>query len=358
MRKFSPSALGALEACPKFVYDESKDTTYSDEGQLLHKAVETGDTVGLNEEQAEMVEHCLGFLSGVTAHSPGKHEVPLRITTADGDLLSGRVDFLGLNHHTARTAEVIDWKFGSTPVASAKFNPQLQAYALMTFNLHLNVDAVTTHIVAPRLALVTSHTWQRSQLPELELRIGTILARAKDPECQPTMSMDACRWCAAKSTCQVLSALVIRQDYTPIPIITKEEYAIMAPETRAKAQQLTEIFEDWAKQVRKNNAQFVQNGGEIPGYALQTRLGNVSIDNLPLAFQTLLTAYGPNGLTQDDLLRACSLSLTKLSPIIKELAKGGSDKEMKKKLEETLTAFIVRGEAYSFLKRKTKRETV
>lgn len=101
--------------------------------------------------------------------------------------------------------QVFDLKFGKGVPVDAKDNPQIRLYALGAtgeFSDLYDIDAVTMHIVQPRLDNITSETMQVSMLrkwggeyvkPRAELAArgeGNLLAG------------EHCRWCRCRSVCR------------------------------------------------------------------------------------------------------------------------------------------------------------
>jgi hypothetical protein len=175
----------------------------------------------------------------------------------------------------------------------------------------------------------------------------------EDETCEATPSEEACEWCGDKAHCPKLTALAIRQGTLLPDPVSFEAGRIMSPENRAKAHILAAVLEDWAKQIKHANTQAViQDGVEIPGFRLRSRVGNTQIVDM----KTAVDLIKAEGLTESSILNACSMSLSKLSDIY-YTEKGGTKKDARETIETKLKATISRGEPVIWLQReKSKKE--
>lgn len=343
--KFSASKLESLEACPRYRADEFQDKSFADEGTLLHTAVETGSLTGLDDEQHDLVEACLSFKSSLPQGVVTGHEFGMSSDFGE-DTLRGRIDMV--LYPTRQHTIVVDWKFGKAEVTGAKNNLQGQAYALMAFDCTKS-DMVTVHLVCPRQQVVHTHVFYRDKdYQMIRVRLQTIIDRVKDANIKATPSMDACRYCGAKATCAKIQALVLRQDYALIPVPSQEDLKLMLPETRGKLMDLTSILDSWIKQVKQENARFVREGGEVPGYSLKTRAGNPDVVNVPMAMDALVATFG---LAKEDVLRGLTMPIGEMAKLVK--TKTGA-KDAAKMVRDAINTFVQVGEDISYLQRDRK----
>ena len=71
--ELGPSTLKYVELCPG--YRSSDETNpFAEEGTLLHRAAETGDTSGLSTEQIRLVSACLDYIAPLEAAADSVHK--------------------------------------------------------------------------------------------------------------------------------------------------------------------------------------------------------------------------------------------------------------------------------------------
>lgn len=224
----SPSSLQSSEACPGFL-NEQRDSAASKDGTLQHKAAETRDLSILNgnEEMEWAVNKCLQYEDAVTNEyrlkgRPFTIFKEVKLTVGDDAVTEGYPDWIIA---TETEADGLDWKFGKEPVTETKHNLQAISYVLGVFRLLPTVQTVRFHFYPPyqrwsddeqRKKYV--HTFHRSEIEQLEVRIRVVIARkhkayeqikANDwTLAQPKHGL--CLWCARKGDCPKIGALVIQ----------------------------------------------------------------------------------------------------------------------------------------------------
>jgi len=347
--RLSPSVLECVEACPRYESapsDESSDV--ATEGTLLHKAMETGDTTGLDDDQLELVERCKEY----TRDDEGAEIFrELKVTMCG---LRGTVDYFAKRGKKGR---MIDYKFGRIPVTPAGKNGQLQSYVLGLFERFDDLEEVEAELVMPRLDDVTIHTYRRSDMASVVDRIAAVMARLHMPNARENPVEKACRYCARKAFCQALSELASTVctgvSGMQLPEVYKPGEMVL-PEDRAKAQVLSYILEDWAKQVRKENVKAaLENGVEIPGFEVRHRAGSPRINQPDAAFEMMKERFG---LSLHEFLSACTVKVTGLLDVTKEVVNSEGAKKTKADVRsevfETLKDVINEGQPVVFLQRK------
>lgn len=333
------SGLKYAEICPGFRNDSDGDSEAADEGKLLHKACETGDTTGLNDEQREQVEKCLGFIAPMVAGADRDlREQEMRVPIINR---RGIVDRLIVKN---RTAYAIDWKFGRNPVDDAEVNNQGQAYALALLTGMPDIDRVVVLFISPRCNDISKGEFTQADVPRLETRIMTILARraavfeeARHDLLFPTDEI--CRYCGNRGTCPALysKALVVAQNYSDTALEIPAQFhpsTWTTPEEHSVGRRLALVLEKWVESVKSHGLQFVTEAGQtIPGFDLKTKSGKREIRDTMAAYAAL-----KDELTFEEFLAACGpVSVSKLEEAVAAHAKRGEKSKRKEALYERLT---------------------
>ena len=351
--RFSPSALEALEGCPCYTSEESEDNTAADEGTLLHEAVENHDLSKLEtEEQHDLVLSCLGYenqlVAWMRAEYTGEavkilHEGHVKV----GELTEGTLDLVVT---AGNKAHIVDWKFGRVPVTGAPNNPQVQAYSAGVFEAFPEITEIVAHIYQPRLNAISRVDISRDQLPDIVKRIRDIIEACQDEDKVPTPSEKSCTYCSAKATCQALNntALTITKQ---LPLQMPAEFnpgTITNPVDMSKALTIAKIMEDWAKQVKRiAKSMVLEDGEEIPGYALRKRSGATKVVEPYLALQKVAETYD---VPIPTLLQSCSVSLPRLVDQVVCIT-GGTKKDAREKLLSELSDMVIQEEDVTYLQK-------
>jgi hypothetical protein len=124
--------------------------------------------------------------------------------------------------------------------------------------------------------------------------------------------------------------------------------AVLPPELRTKRHILAELLEDWVKQVKSSDLDAViTDGVEIPGYGIRTRQGNTTVEDMPTAIQVMRS----EGLSENGIINACSMSLDKLSDVYR-MEKGGTKKSSREAIEAKLQMVISKARPTVWLQRE------
>lgn len=333
------SGLRYAEICPGFANDTDGDREFADEGRRLHKAAETGDTAGLNDEQREQVEKCLSFVAPLLPDA----ERDLREQEIAVPIINRRgiVDRLIVKRGTAYA---IDWKFGWNPVDDAEVNNQGQAYALGILQGMPDVERVVVLFVSPRCNEISRGEYTRADVPRLETRIETILARraevfeqGREELLNPTDEL--CRYCGNRGTCPALyrKALVVAQNYSDTALEIPPKFhpsTWTSPEEHSVGRRLALVLEKWVESVKAHNMAFVAEAGQtIPGFELKSKSGKREIRDILATWAAL-----KDELTVEEFLAACGpVSVAKLEEAVAARAKRGEKAKRKEALNERLT---------------------
>jgi hypothetical protein len=352
-KPISPSKLELMEACAHYEGQEYADNSAAEEGTLLHKAVETDCKDDLDGvEQEDLVDRCIMFRDQIAA----KYKDPIflreqRISVEDGGntLTSGIVDEIIMSAHDPSEADIIDWKFGRAAVTAAEDNIQMLSYGAGTLQKYLELDRVHISLVCPRQDDTSTTTMRREDLPDVLLRIAKIQARAHHPDIKATPTEKACKYCARKAVCGELHTLAMKVSSGLMVPIILDPALIVEPEERAKAQVLSYILEDWAKQVRAANTRAVmEDQEEIPGFDLRVRSGSLKIEDPAQAIPKIMNDLG---LPLEAVAACCTVSAAKLTELMAAHL-GGTKKQHRDELAETLAGFVAQSDSVTFLQRK------
>ncbi|MBP7830997.1 MAG: DUF2800 domain-containing protein [Kiritimatiellae bacterium] len=345
--KHSPSSLKAKSICPHW-QNTGETSAAAEEGTALHRACETGDLAGLNEEQTHSVRMCLDYVrplieGGISVHREQRLDVAgLTFGTADLIVMTGD------NH-----AHVIDFKFGRVKVDDAEQNLQGFAYALGAMN-ECGVEHVTVHFLQPRCDTVSVARFSRqADGQRLYDAIHTVILNAENPAAPFRPAPDNCRFCGAHIECPALreKALTVYQGYAEDALPIPAEFHpsnIADPRQMAVALQLAPVLEKWAESVRKHAMDMVKGGAEIPGYELRFRTGKRTVRDVVEVWTAI---EGRLGITQLDYLQACTISLPQLEKIVAEHQEKGGGAAAKRKLTQLLqeAGVVVPGEEVEYL---------
>lgn len=331
--EISPSKLKNLEICPGWAQDKTQEEhVITARGTACHLALETGDGSKLTEpEDLEAVEKCKAWETANLAGQETLKEVKL-------DVYRGIWGFADRVTFDGPTATLVDYKFGFNRQEDAETNPAAQAYAWGIFQQWLQVDTVEVYYLYPRLDEISHAVFTRKNIPIIELRIATIVARAKGRKKQLNPAVDNCLYCGNKAVCPALHALAL-------PIATryaqKKEMALPAeydpaaitdPVAMSKAKAMAYVLGKWCESVDFHALKLREESGvEIPGYEYRTRTGRKKITNSLEAWK-----IAENYVSQDQFLAACDVSVKQLGEAAAEHAPKGDKKKVAGEMEDKL----------------------
>ena len=308
--KYSPSKLKALEICPRFRQDEDKAPhPITLRGTAMHEAVEAGtpEIEGLSDHEKELVRYCLDFQSEWSMDPTWISFPEMKLTTPGGNF--GFCDQLYIR---GKEAILLDWKFSTRVQTEVETNVAAQAYSWGILNDWPDIVEVTVYYVYPRLDVVGTHVFTRDDMDRIELRVETIISRAKaDLKVQEMPTEEGCMYCSRKATCNALHklALPIYNEYTKEELTISDEYhpsQISDPNVMAKAMAVATIMGEWADSVKFHaNQMRRETGQEIPGYTWTSRKGDDVVNSAALVKFTAEEF----GLTDEDMGSALSLSV-------------------------------------------------
>ena len=326
---YAPSSLKYRALCAGWRKDDGGDKTAADEGTMLHKAVETGvipDTC--TEEQKQVIQQCLDFLKPLESKAARVFK-ELKLKILDG-LTFGTSDRVVeyLIRKNTHVSDCVDFKFGRGAIDDPQVNPQGFCYVLGVFST-LNVDAVRMIFLIPRRDEVLTHTFQRKDVPKIELAVRTIIGRCEEydkthDESLLTPVEEACLYCGNIRCPKRFSyAVEIAKKYAPLEIVDDVHSSeITDPAVMSKALTIARIMEKWAASVKQHAMQMYLNGRELPGYEMRERSANREINNPILALPVLKSYLEP-----EEIVACSKLSLSKLEKLVSDKAQKGEKKK-------------------------------
>jgi len=363
---FSPSTLASLEACP--CYESQQAATPHERtvaGTKAHGVAESGiDDPTLSDEDAAHAADCLDFveerrnlmeaarkkevwrlaveLAGNDSHPDSTYRDADEETPPVQELkevywpideqhtTAGYADHV-LVSHDGKRAEVLDWKFGRWKVADAKTNPQGIAYVLGVFHRFPLVELVTVFFKQPVLSHMTEAQFTRAQIPELFLRIRTIVERAKVARAAGDFEganpgAPNCCFCKNIGRCPAVAkfALQVGSKFSPLQIPSEgiTPSSLMNSRDTTLGLQLAQVLAVWSKSFRTQVTDRVLRGdADAPaGFKLTTRQTREVVD--ADKYKTIALRY----LSPEQFEKSCEILFGKVEDWIKQAAPRGQKK--------------------------------
>lgn len=380
---FSPSQLGALEACPCYESQQASSPA-AEKGTRQHTVAETGDDdATLSDEEAAAAAAAMEFVAqhkklleeartrevnctlallGCTvaeAESAIQSVLELRETYLpidDEDTTAGTADNV-LVSHDRKHAILVDFKFGRWGVQHARENRQSDAYALSIFHAYPTVESVAVHFFQPAVTTENTTTWTRADVPELLLRIKIIVARAKAAReardfSTANPSTPTCLFCKHLAVCPAVAEKVISVAKKFAPLLVPSDLTptrVSEPAEAACGLRLATLVEAWAKAFRSLATDRALRTGVFPdGYELTSRATREIVD--PAKFKQIASEY----LTSEEIESTIEIGMTKIEKLLAQKAPRG----MKTATVEAFQAeteqagAIQKKQPFAFLKQK------
>jgi Protein of unknown function (DUF2800) len=341
--KFSPSSYNSLEICPGYRHrpDEGKPAPAAEIGKEVHSALETGHIEELvNEDAKHMARQCADYIDALLADklpalpTQDFKERKLSIDFGNEIKTNGIIDRLIIY---GQKGHVIDYKTGRLEVIDADVNLQLWAYVVAAFQAHPELQHITGHMLMPRQDEVTVSEFDRSFLPQMTLRINTIVRRAM--ECNPELfnpQPGLCIYCARQGNCPALgkkALLIANKLGVGLTIPQSIKVSKDRPGDIPQILNLVPVIEAWANGQRKEALRLnLEEGVQIAGYQRVTR-------SLPRAVTSVLGAYEAvkDKMTFEAYLAACSkVSVVQLEDYFADQAPNKAKGKARQDLENRL----------------------
>ena len=350
---YGPSTLHALHICPRFINDESRDTSAADAGTRIHKAVEINNPDMLVDDDER-----LACMKALMVKQQLQAEYPEAITIQEMKVASslnhGTADLVMVDL-TARLAVVYDWKFGRVKVPDPEFNIQLLNYAYNVFAEIPEVNTIKLGVFQPYVSDEAAFcTVERAAMPSIKIRIDAITANADDPPAEPVPN-DNCQYCGNKSKCYHwtnAAAVVLRENEGLVIPETWDRLVDYDPEELSQHRACIGILEDLLKQLKKEMtaraAILNQQGQEIPGYSLQHRKGSLGVKDTVALYNKLKHT---EGIQETELIEKCvKLSAKSCVELLTDHSPGVAAAGVE--LELTALGLVERGQGSTVLMKK------
>jgi hypothetical protein len=340
----SPSALKMFEVCPGYKTREGTNWA-ADRGTRIHEALDSGDFSQLKDEDEQAIAiKCLDYVERISASKQNTgvkllssdNEIKFDIDLGGGEATFGTCDLCML--FSDNTAIMVDYKTGFGGIDDADINCQAWAYTIGGFQKFPEVESIDFYFLLPVRDEVSFASFTRDRLPEMQLRLQTIIKRAKAGEIfnpQPGI----CDYCGNQARCPALAqkALLIANRYSEgfkLPKNTAAAGEIDNPEDLAALLKLAPIMESWAEGVKSAALDKALNEGwSLPGYRLTERKTPRSITSALQAYEAV-----KDTVSITDFLAACSkVSVPDLESFYSEGLPRGRKGRGKQELVDKLT---------------------
>lgn len=346
----SPSSLQASAACPGFE-NEQRESAAATKGTLCHKATETRDLSILDGDESleNAVQKAIEYeeavldqfrLAGQFAVVREKylHVGDDKVKGEGGEwtgVTGGYPDLLVVGH---KHGAVVDYKFGAVPVTPTKDNLQGISYVLGAFEAYPEVQDIECHFYAPfqgwsaeeqRRTYV--HRFFRRDIPELELRIRTVVATKRETTaaiarndwtaCRP--KHDLCIWCKRKGGCPkvgtIISTALSKYHDLEVPAEMKE-YRLDTPDRVAQAYRFANQLQTICEAVKKRCIDAAVQDGLLPAGFTIIKSSRREVTDPRKFLELAIDA----GLPEEDAVKLISIPITSFEKAIKEKAPKGS----------------------------------
>lgn len=357
--KYNPSSLGLYEKCPGFMNREGTNAQ-AEMGTRSHKALESDSIEKLPEPERPTAQMCQDYIDALLQECgvPDKDLREVRLTLdLGGDIITfGTCDRLMIY---GKHGEMLDFKFGRLSVADAEVNPQAWAYVIGALQQFLELDTLTFTFLIPNQDEISTHTFKRSDLPNMILRLNTIIRRAMKvgADLPGNFSLlnpqpELCEYCANQSRCPAIAARALKVAQTAgkgLPVPDQLVVSADRPDDIQHLLRLAPILENlaatWKADALRVN---LEDGVEIPGFVRQER-------NTPRAITSVAGAWDiakEHGIALEDFLLACTgISIVDLEDAVAAVVKKGKGKAKQKLESELRSADLLREQSkYHYLR--------
>lgn len=327
--EISPSSLNCMRLCPCFRGGLSSDV--AEIGERIHeyfanliKGEPLPKDADLDEvEQAEWAVNTLNnFMSQTDRHV----EEQLYLVDDDSfeEIMWGYADVFGVTPRASGNIMVLaDLKTGEPRDCTA----QMAAYARMLCQKY-DCGRVEVHVLYSRYKKDETYTLN---LGDTEI-IFDIIKKAQREDRQPNFC-EYCGWCSLQPTCPQTQAIVTSVTKAENYDITGIDWEIenASPDKLSQMYVAASWLEAFSDRVKTQIKQKVRDGMEIPGFkrVITTKR---SIKDLPAAFTV-------SGLSSEDFLDCCSISVSKLE---KKMGKANYAERMSHLTHESISEQLKR----------------
>lgn len=364
----SPSKLKNLEICPSYEPDNDGPVhPVTLRGTAMHEALETGDDSKLlpdnDNEELRLVTMCRDFQAGEAV--PGETVIlEPHLKTHDKDVqgFADRVVLEPVRPDGTRRIRIRDYKMGWNAVETPDRNPQAIAYTVAAFLAYPEASEVDFAFLIPRIDQVLQHTFQRSDLPELKLRLSVIADRVRKLAGKEYhLDYENCFYCGAKATCPVMlermlpvRKAVAPEDQLPVPSTFNLD-EVTKPEDVAMILNMANMAEKFAEKAKAFGLRYrLELGQEVPGYDLIERSAKREITDAVAAYEVAKEF----GVSEGEYLASAKISITALETAVKANAPRGTKEQKAKEFTDRLmdASALSRGASFHVLQRTKKRK--
>ncbi len=263
----------------------------------------------LSADALAAVQWAASYVRILAGGDPIQTEVRLTYSAPDGWAAKGQsAVFFGTSdalviHRYA--ADVIEYKSGDR---HHDYKPQVAAYALALMSARARVKSVRGHILYGRTRQTDCYSFTREEAGSI---VFPIIEARQNPDRTPA-PCEYCGLCGSRLTCpaitgRVLAVAEVRDWREELPSM-RDPASITDPGIMARALTLAKFVEIWADAVRSRATDLARSGTILPGWKLQDRRGKREVADLQAAFNR-------SGLTAEQFIAACTLSLPKLADV-------------------------------------------
>jgi hypothetical protein len=340
--EFSPSKLEQFRLCPGS-YQMQKglpDTTSpaAEEGTLLHAAVANNSTEGLNSEQTTAVESCLNYLDSITCDGDDVFpEIGIKLFHLDtNDLLTeGTADVIKVSRRGE--LDVIDWKFGYTPVNNVSNNIQLATYAAGAM-LKFGFNKCNAHVFQPRIKRFSTYTF--TDFNAIVRNVQNIIKNAQSYKIVLNATDDSCRYCKARLNCPAF-----RMKYQKLAA-SSTKYDLNNPNILEELYEVSRDVKTFINEIENKMKQTIEEQGSCGKYVFDIKDGAREIKNLNRLYSVV-----KDYLTPQEFNDTCKVTLGKLESALAEkfiaaeaiLGNKLTKTDAKKKCYDMLSELVSRG---------------
>lgn len=322
-----PSSFPGFAACPQYVRDGGSNDAM-EAGTSLHKMLEcalNGRAVDYPDGESE--SKISWAINKIKERAVGDLYTERKVVLYDDDLEEitfGTADVLV----SSPQAQVMDLKSG---YPSKPYVEQLELYALAWMQ---EISADTCECIILYAGEKTTESWSISY-KDAHAKIINIIDSVNRGD--PARPCEFCEWCNKRMTCSALSSVAVKVATAYEPTLDLAEYhasKITDPAQMAKALAVAEILEDWSKSVKHHAKELARGGAVIPNYTLKPGRERREIIDI-------LSGYKASGMTADEFLSCCSVSVPDLEKLVaKQLGNKSVTKAAKQELAARLGNLI------------------
>lgn len=237
--------------------------------------------------------------------------------------------------------DIVDFKYGRGEVDDAHENIQGQAYLLGVMDKFPELQTATVHFILPRRDEILTHSYKRSDMEDIRLRINLIVEKAEVENAEAIPNSEGCRYCKHKLTCPALSDKLLplakkySESVTDFEMTLWGNYSpekVEDPMVLSRMLNVAAVVDKWQAAAKKQALKLaVENGEEIPGYNLHYRNATAKIENGQEAYDSVSDL-----LTPDEFMDACNVSVSKLAKAYGEKLPRGEKKTARGAIETRL----------------------